>query len=342
MMLRSCRCRRWNFIGVMWGVLALSQTTGQAEEAPVRKVEWAIAIHGGAGGTTESMTPEEIATYESALKKALEVGRKILEDGGTSLDAVEQTIRVLEDDPLFNAGRGAVFNSEGTHELDASIMDGRDRTAGAVGGVRTIKNPIALARLVMTETPHVLLIGDGAEQFADEMQGRPQIERVQNGYFSTPRRREQWERARQRDRERGAPEKRKGTVGCVALDRAGNLAAGTSTGGTTNKKFGRVGDSPIIGAGTYADNGTCAVSCTGTGEYFIRNSVSFHVSALMKYKGLSLEDAVKHVIFEVLDEDVGGLIAVGRDGSISMQMNTPGMSRGAADSSGRFEVMLGK
>lgn len=313
-----------------------------AAERAMPKLEFAIAIHGGAGIEPDRIPAEERRQVEESLGKALEVGRKLLAGGGTSLDAVEQTIRALEDDPLFNAGRGAVFNSAGMHELDASIMDGATHKGGGVAGLMTVKNPISLARLVMTETRHVLLIGAGAERFADEMRDRPQIERVPNSYFSTEAKRQEWLKAVEKEKQKRAVQAHKGTVGCVALDKLGNLAAGTSTGGLTNKKWGRVGDSPILTAGTYADNATCAVSCTGTGEYFIRSSIAFHISALMAYKGMSLEEAVGYAINKVLEADTGGLIAVDHDGNISMQFNTAGMARAAADSSGRHEVKLGK
>ena len=310
--------------------------------AEPEQIEFAIALHGGAGLVPSKLSEAEQAAHRKSLAAALEVGRKILADGGTALDAIEQTIRCLEDDPLFNAGRGAVFNSIGKHELDASIMDGKTGGAGAVAGVRTIKNPISLARLVMTETKNVLLSGDGAEQFADEMKSRAAIERVDNSFFSTEARRREWQAAVEKEQAGKAQQPNKGTVGCVARDRHANLAAGTSTGGLTNKKWGRVGDSPIIGAGTYASNATCAVSCTGTGEFFIRGSVAFHVSALMAYKSLSLDDAVWHVIGDKLPADTGGLIAVDRHGRISMRTNTPGMARAATDSTGRLEIELGK
>jgi len=308
-----------------------------ADEPSKGSARYAIAIHGGTRGSVENMSEEERTGQLESLKKALDIGKAVLESGGDSLDAVEKTIRFLEDDPRFNAGRGAVFNSAGGHELDASIMDGRDRSCGAVASVRTVKNPIGLARLVMTETRHVLLAAAGAERFADEME----VDRVEQKYFWTEKRFEARKRAQQKQKseEDGGW---MGTVGCVALDRHGNLAAGTSTGGLTNKKFGRIGDSPIIGAGTYADNGTCAVSCTGIGEHFIRHAVAYDVSALMKYKQLSLADAAAHVIHQTLKPGDGGVIAVARDGSIVMDFNTPGMARGAADSTGRFEVKLGK
>lgn len=325
------------------GLMAISLfDLSAAAEQPMTKPEFAIAIHGGAGVEPEELTVDEKRRYHDALAKALEIGRQILAAGGTSLDAVEQTLRVMEDDPLFNAGRGAVFNSAGGHELDASIMDGSNRQGGGVAGVTTVKNPISLARLVMTETPHVLLMGAGAERFADEMRGKPAIERVPNSYFSTDERREQWQEAVDREKKKRAAQINKGTVGCVTLDKHGNLAAGTSTGGLTNKKWGRAGDSPILGAGTYADNAACAISCTGTGEYFIRNSAAFHVAALMAYKGLPLDEAVRYVIEKVLEPDTGGLIAVDHLGHISMQFNTAGMARAATDSTGKVEIKLGK
>ena len=277
------------------------------------------------------------AGYEKSLDAALTLGKGVLDKGGTSLDAVEQVIRLMEDDPIFNAGKGAVFNSAGGHELDASIMDGRTKACGAIAGAKTVKNPISLARLVMTKTRHVLLTADGADRFAEEMG----VERVDQKYFWTQRQYDNWQKARAKQDAADA-EKKKGTVGCVALDRHGNLAAGTSTGGLTNKKYGRVGDSPIIGAGTYADNETCGVSCTGTGEEFIRNAISFDVSARMKYQRVPLEEAVKQVIHHVLKPDVGGLIALGRDGTIVTDFNTDGLSRASADSSGRCEVRLGR
>ena len=260
--------------------------------------------------------------------------------GGSALDAVCAAVVVLEDDPAFNAGTGACLNADGLIELDASIMEGAAGLGGAVAAITTVKNPISLARLVMSETAHVLLIGEGAERFADEMSGREQIARVPNDYFSTERRRREWHAALQKS-EQSPTTRDRGTVGCVALDGQGNLAAGTSTGGTTNKKFGRVGDTPILGAGTYANNDTCAVSCTGTGEYFIRHSAAFHVSALMAYKGLSIEEAVRHVVEKLLPADMGGLIALDREGRVSMRFNTAGMPRAAADASGHIVTGLG-
>jgi len=308
------------------------------------KKRFAIALHGGAGRSADKMKADETKAVEASLGKALDIGTKVLDAGGKSLDAVEQVIRFLEDDPLFNAGRGAVFNAAGGHELDASIMDGRSKACGGVAAVRTVKNPISLARLVMEKTKHVLLTSDGAEQFADEMR----VERVANSWFSTEKRRKELEKARQeaaaegKQTRHGAPDPYYGTVGCVALDSQGNLAAGTSTGGLTNKKFGRVGDSPIVGAGTYADNATCAVSGTGIGEQFIRHAVAYDVSARMTYLKQPLKEAVHDVMHKTLRPDDGGLIAVGADGSIVMDYNTGGMARAAADPSGYREVKIGR
>ncbi len=267
---------------------------------------------------------------------------KVLKNGGTGLDVVEQVIVLLEDDPLFNSGKGAVFNHVGRHELDASIMDGRDLSAGAVAGVSIVKNPIRLSRLVMTETRHILFAGAGAEQFARDMN----VELVPNSYFDTDRARASWQKAlrRQKQSRAGAqPTQRHfGTVGCVVLDQHGNLAAGTSTGGLTDKEFGRVGDSPVIGAGTYANNKTCAVSCTGTGERFIERSIAFDVSARMAYKDLNVKQSVGEIFSQSLPDRVGGLIAVSHTGQIAIQFNTAGMARAQADSNGLFEVIVGK
>lgn len=305
-----------------------------------QRLEFAIAIHGGAGSLPAALNEDEQAEYEKALTAALRKGRDLLADGTAALDVVEQVIQHLEDDPRFNAGRGAVFNAKGQHELDASIMDGRTHSCGAVAGVRSVKNPIALARLVMTKTPHVLLATDGAERFADEMN----VERVEQEYFRTQQQYERWQKVRQAASasDDDTREEKMGTVGCVVLDRYGNLAAGTSTGGLTNKKYGRVGDSPIIGAGTYADNATCAVSCTGVGEHYIRYAVAHDASARVAYLGESIAKAVQHIIHQKLKPGYGGIIAVSRTGEIAMDFNTPGMFRGAADSKGRFEIGLGK
>jgi beta-aspartyl-peptidase (threonine type) len=307
-----------------------------AQDAAPKK--FAIILHGGAGSIREKLSAEERRQKEESLGKALDLGTKILTEGGTSLDAVEQVIRFLEDDPLFNAGRGAVFNAAGNHELDASIMDGRTKACGAVAAVRTVKNPISLARLVMTETRHVLLAADGAEQFADERQ----VERVDQKYFYTQQQYDNWQKAKRKEAQ---PERKKatpGTVGCVALDTHGNLAAGTSTGGLTNKRFGRIGDSPIVGAGTYADNATCAVSCTGTGEEFIRNAVAFHISARMAYLNEPMDKALHAVLTEKLKLGDGGIIAVDREGNIAAETTTAGLARAAADWRGKRIISLEK
>ena len=317
---------------VLVGCMAPGRTK---EPMPVSLPGYAIAIHGGAGVIPRDRDPAEIQAYREALSTALEVGRRILDEGGTALDAVQRTVLFLEDHELFNAGKGAVFTSEGTHELDAAVMDGSTLNCGAVSGVKTIKNPIALARLVMEKSRHVFLVGDGAEHFAREMQ----LEQVEQEYFSTRRRYEQWQKKVQAEKA-GQTSSGFGTVGAVALDRDGHLAAATSTGGLTNKRFGRVGDVPIIGAGTYASDRTCAVSCTGIGEQFIRNTVARDVAALMEYRGLDLEEAARLVIHERLKPEDGGLIAVSREGRIALVYNSGGMLRGAADSEGRFEVNI--
>ena len=295
--------------------------------------EFAIAIHGGAGVIPKTIDPLIAKRYKHSLEHALALGVDVLKKGGTSLEAVEKSIRFLENDSLFNAGIGAVFTNKKTHELDASIMDGKTLECGAVAGVKTVKNPISLARLVKDSTNHVLLIGDGAEEFATEMD----VERVPNTYFSTQKRYRSLLKKLAKEKEAFS---KKGTVGVVALDKHGNLAAGTSTGGLTNKKFGRVGDSPIIGAGTYAKNATCAISSTGTGEEFIRYSVARQISDLMEYKGYTLEKAMNHVVFNVLQKGDGGTIGVDKYGNISMQFNSNGMFRAAADSEGHYEVKI--
>lgn len=314
----------------------------------------AIAIHGGAGTIPKTLPTEVQEAYRAGLGAALKLGIDWLRMGGRSLDAVERVVRTLEDNPLFNAGRGAVYTHDGSHELDAAIMDGRTLACGAVTGLRTVKNPISLARLVMERTRHVFLSGVGAEAFAD----RVGVERVPSSYFDTKERFDAWQKALAKGqaaldlqapapggsgiRDRGVrPAADKyGTVGCAALDQYGNLAAATSTGGLTNKLFGRVGDVPVIGAGTYANNWTCAISCTGIGEEFIRLNVAHDVSSLIEYRGVTLEEAAGHVIHKKLKPGDGGLIGVGRDGSIALVFNSEGMYRGAADAKGRFEVNI--
>lgn len=307
-----------------------SRTEPQGE-----RPEWALAIHGGAGVIPKDMEEDRKQEYFDALEAALTLGRDALERGESALDTVEQVVRFLEDDPKFNAGKGAVYTHEGTHELDAAIMDGSTLDCGSVAALTTIKNPITLARGVLDRSPHVFLIGEGAEVFATEMG----IERVTQDYFHTEHRFQQLQRILEEAQAEGADEDtERSTVGAVALDRKGDLAAATSTGGLTNKRFGRVGDVPVIGAGTYADNRTCAVSGTGKGEQFIRHTVARSISAAMEHGGLSLEDAARQVIHERLDAGDGGVIAVGHDGSIALVFNSPGMFRGAADARGRFEV----
>lgn len=290
--------------------------------------KYVIVIHGGAGTINKDIPDTLRDAYVSSITDALNIGREILSKGGSSLDAVEQVIRFLEDDPKFNAGRGAVFTSEGKHELDASIMYGKDLSCGAAAGLVHIKNPISLARLIMEKSPHVLFAGEGAEQFA-ESQG---VELVDESYFFDQKRYDQWKRS--------VSDTKKGTVGCVALDMDGNITAGTSTGGMTNKMHGRVGDSPIIGAGNYADNNSCGVSCTGTGELFIRNTVAFNVSALMQYKNMSLKEAADEMIHKRLKPGDGGLIAVDKNGNYVFSYNTIGMYRGAAGPDGIIEVKI--
>lgn len=290
--------------------------------------QWALVLHGGAGTIPRDMDPKLADAYRASLRSGLEVGKKILEGGGTSLEAVEAVVRFFEDDSLFNAGRGAVYTHDGKHEMDACIMDGRTLACGSVGAVRTVRHPITLAHMVMTKTRHVLLVGEGAEAFGHSVG----VEFEEPHYFDTRRRWEALQKALEKDTY--------GTVGCVALDRSGNLAAATSTGGLTNKRFGRIGDTPIVGAGTYADNKTCAVSGTGQGEQFIRHSVTRDIAALMEYRGLDVEEAATLVVYTKLNRGDGGVIAVSHTGQIAMVFNTPGMYRGAADSGGRFEVAI--
>lgn len=292
--------------------------------------KYAIAIHGGAGTIVRSaMSPEKELAYTSALKEALLAGESTLKNGGASLDAVEQAIRSLEDNPLFNAGKGAVFTHEGKNELDASLMNGKDLSAGAVAGVSNIKNPISLARSIMEKSEHVFMTGAGALAFAKSQN----IALMPDDYFFVQMRYDQLQQALKSDSvimDHTLPEDKKfGTVGAVALDTAGNLAAGTSTGGMTNKKNGRVGDTPIIGAGTYANNNTCAISCTGHGEFFIRSVVAYDISCLMEYKGLSLKQACDLVVMDKLVKigGEGGLIAIDKDGHIELPFNSEGMYR---------------
>lgn len=304
-------------------------------ESKEENIEFAIVIHGGAGYLQkQSLSDKQYKTYLSKLNRALDIGIEILENNGSGIDAVEKVINFLENDSLFNAGKGAVFTNEGKNELDASIMEGKDLNAGAVAGVTKIKNPISAAREVMENSKHVMLSGEGANQFA-EKQG---LEIVDNEYFFTQKKYDRLQKVLEKERK----EEKHGTVGCVALDKNGNLAAGTSTGGMTNKMYGRIGDSPVIGAGTYANNNTCAVSCTGHGEYFIRYAVAHDVSALIEYKGISLDEATKYVIQKKLVDagGSGGLIAVDRKGNVSMEFNTAMMFRAFYQSNGNRDVKI--
>ncbi|MDA3954879.1 MAG: isoaspartyl peptidase/L-asparaginase [Bacteroidales bacterium] len=300
---------------------------------PINKPEYVIVIHGGAGNASNNdINEEQQKEYLEKLNEALTIGEEILKNGGTCIEAIEKTINYMEDCPLFNAGKGAVFTNEGYNELDASIMQGWDLNAGAVAGVRDIKNPISAAIKVMTNSKHVLLSGKGASEFA----GKQNIEIVDSTYFFIE---SKW-----KSLQNALNSEKHGTVGCVVLDKYGNLAAGTSTGGMTNKKYGRIGDSPIIGAGTYANNNTCAVSATGHGEFFIRYTVAHDISALMEYKNLSLTEASNVVINEKLVKagGAGGIIAVDKNGNISMTFNTNLMFRAFAKSSGEKDVAIFK
>lgn len=300
---------------------------------------WAIAIHGGAGVIQRTTHPERRKAAIEVLDKALRIGSEMLKQGAPAIEVVEMVVRVMEDDPTFNAGRGSVFTENGTHELDASIMDGSTRSTGAVAGVRTVKNPITLARLVMTETPHVLLATDGAEAFADEVD----VERVENTWFDTPYRKAVLERKLLEKNETNSSTESTpqggSTVGCVVVDIHRNLAAATSTGGMTAKRLGRIGDSPIVGAGTWADS-RVAVSGTGTGEEFIRWGVAQDIAAILEYQDVTLVEAAVSVVDTKLRAGDGGVICVGEDGSIAMVFNTVGMYRGAANAAGHFQIAI--
>lgn len=336
-------------------LLLLNKTFSQPPANKLRE-KYVLVIHGGAGTILKSqMTAEREKAYIAALNRALQIGNAILEKGGTALDAVEASVRSMEDDPLFNAGKGAVFTNEGKIELDAAIMNGQTLAAGSVAGLTTVKNPISAARAVMEKSPHVMMIGAGAEKFAKQ-QG---LEIVDPSYFYTESRWKGLEKAKKEDslkmknadsmRRSGIkqPENKDdkyGTVGAVALDRHGNLAAATSTGGMTNKKFGRVGDVPIIGAGTYAYNATVAISCTGWGEFFIRLVMAKSISDMMEFGKMSLKDASTEMIMKRLGAlgGDGGLIAVDKDGNVAMPFNSEGMYRGYITNTGKTEVKIYK
>ena len=339
--------------------LALLSQPALAEEAP----KWSIAIHGGAGTLDpDKMTPEKRAEYEAALQKALDAGAKVLAEGGSAMDAVKAAIMPMEDSPLFNAGKGAVFTWEGTNELDASIMDGRDRSAGAVAGVKTVRNPILLADKVRTDSEHVFLMGAGAEAFAVEKG----FAVTPPEYFATPTRREALERLKAEKLSALDVDHKFGTVGAVALDQSGNMAAGTSTGGMTGKRWGRVGDAPVIGAGTYADNRACAVSATGWGEYFLRVGVAHEICARLRFLAtdtfaamitsvdsdslVRIDDGVRAELQQRVADAVmadvkdlggdGGVILVTPEGHAIFSFNTTGMYRGRATSAGVREVAI--
>lgn len=318
------------------------------DKMDIKTNQFAIVIQGGAGTfSRESISDADEVAYKLKLEEAIQVGYNILKNGGSSLDAVEQTIHVMENSPLFNAGKGAVFTNAGTNELDASIMDGKTLNAGASAGTKTVKNPISLARTIMEHSPHVMLAGQGADVFAKE-QG---LVIVDSTYFYTEKSMKSLEHVKDYEEKKKTDNKtafydvaindsKFGTVGCAALDKDGNLAAGTSTGGMTNKRWGRVGDAPIIGAGTYANNNTCAVSSTGWGEFFIRAMVAHDISALMDYKDLSLEEAAKEVIQKKIPElgGNGGIIAVDKNGNMVMEFNTSGMFRATMNDKGELYI----
>ena len=315
--------------------------------------DFAIIIHGGAGTILKkNMTPEMEAEYKETLEKAIRVGYDILKDGGSSLDAVQKTINVMEDSPLFNAGKGAVFTNAETNEHDASIMDGKTLNAGASAGTTNVRNPINLARAIMDNSEHVMLAGKGAETFAKD-QG---LEIVDPSYFYTEHRFNALKKAKEEEKieldhdnkqafyDPFIKDLKYGTVGCVALDKNGNIAAGTSTGGMTNKRWGRIGDSPIIGAGTYANNATCGVSSTGWGEYFIRGMVAYDISALMEYKGLSLKEATHEVIQNKLNTmgGTGGIVSLDKNGNMVAEFNTEGMYRATMNDKGELNIGIYK
>ena len=295
-----------------------------AQEQIKQSTNYCIVIHGGAGSSIDNLPDSLKNAYRHELSAALTKGENILKAGGTSLDAVEAAVRYMEDSPLFNAGKGAVLNEDGVAEMDAAIMNGKDLSCGAVGAVHFTKNPISLARAVMEKTQHILLVGAGADKFSKESG----LEQKSAKYFIVPKSYEDWLKSKSK----------RGTVGAVALDKSGNLAAATSTGGLAGKMSGRVGDAPLINCGTYANNKTCAVSCTGIGEKFIRNTIAFRVSAQMEYSNKPLKESVDYLLSSVLTAGDGGIIAVDKDGNYVMNYNTQNMFRRVANSSGKFET----
>jgi L-asparaginase / beta-aspartyl-peptidase len=346
---RRCRCfplvRYLAFPIALVAQMAVGPMNSWATE---KGVKFRLVIHGGAGALKkEMMTPEKEAEYRQALSESLQAGYEILSKGGSALDAVMASVKVMEDSPLFNAGKGAVFNHDGINELDAAIMDGRTLAAGAVGGVTTLKNPIIGAYLVMTKSNHVMLVGKGADQFA----AANGAETVSPDYYFTEQRWKELQEAKEKEAKETEKkpgdhselqlDEKYGTVGVVGLDESGSLAAGTSTGGLTNKRFGRIGDSPIIGAGTYADNESCAISATGTGEMFIRAVAAHEVAGLVKYKGLSVSQAAQTVLDKIKTlGGTGGLIVLDRNGNYTMQFNTSGMYRGTIGPDGKPETAI--
>ena len=335
----------WTFTAVV--LTAALFFTGCSDAQETERIEWAVALHGGAGTISKDLPDSIRQQYYDGLEQAVRTGELVLRDGGSALDAVEQVVRNLENNPLFNAGKGAVFTSEGTHELDAAIMDGSTFEAGAITGVTTVKNPVSLARNVMNESKHIFFSGQGAERYADQTE----VERVENDHFFTQNRYDAWQRAQGQSSNLNPDpgmspldrdwliDKKFGTVGAVALDMDGNLAAATSTGGMTNKQFGRVGDVPIIGSGTYA-NQVAAISATGWGEKIMQQVSANTIANLVEFGGYTLEGAVDYLLEERLQPDEAGFIAVDRDGNIVMNMNTPGMFRGSIDSNGEKEVKI--
>lgn len=341
---------KWLAMWVLFGVFVVACDSATDSPSSAGRTKYVMVIHGGAGTISkESMTPEKEKAYREALTEALQKGYDLLREGRTALDAVQASVNILENSPLFNAGKGAVFTHEGKNELDASIMDGSTLKAGAVAGVTNIKNPIDAARAVMEKSEHVMMVGKGAEQFA----AANGCDTVPPSYFFTQDRWDQLQRVlSEEDSSRIAfrnpgkintldSDKKFGTVGAVALDNKGNLAAGTSTGGMTNKRYGRVGDSPIIGAGTYCNNATAGISSTGWGEYYIREVAAHRMSSLMELKNLSVKDAARQVIDEIgkMGGD-GGIIGLDKNGRVAMEFNTAGMYRGTVDENGNISVYI--
>jgi L-asparaginase / beta-aspartyl-peptidase len=336
---------------IVSGVLIFLLTIWGCEQNSSQQKEWALALHGGAGTISQDLPDSIRQQYYDGLEQALAIGADVLRNGGSALDAVEATVRDLEDNRLFNAGRGSVFTSEGKHELDAAIMDGSTLAAGALTGLTTVRHPISLARHVKENSRHIFFSGHGAEEYADQTD----VERVENDFFHTQRRYEQWQRAQEQAHlnaeDSAAPDAGEktiydwiedlkfGTVGAVALDREGKLAAATSTGGMTNKQFGRVGDVPIIGSGTFA-NHVAAISATGWGEQIMRNVSANTIANYMEFNGASLDRAMYFVLSQRLDPGDAGFIGVDRHGNLSMQMNTGGMFRASLDSEGNKVVMI--